>query len=89
MEFVFTTHVVAKIADFASFGVTKELVIATVNAPEQLVPGSDTSLIAQSRLSHQGKTYLLRIAYQDYGTRRHLITVYVTSQVRRYWKKEE
>ncbi len=66
----------------------RDQVIAVALAPEQIVYPANKPPVAQSRFLLNNKQYLLRVAFRDEGDTRIVITVYPTSQLRKYWKKE-
>lgn len=66
-------------------GITREMVEATIDNPQQLVSGDRDILIAQSKL----KEGLLRIPFLQVGTSRKILTVYWTSKIAKYWKEEK
>jgi hypothetical protein len=66
-------------------GVTRQEVEEVLENPEQIVPGDQNALVAQSRRG-QG---LLRVPFVEVEGKRKILTVYWTSQVKRYWKEED
>ena len=81
----FTAHAEEQIA---ARKMDRAQIIAVATAPEQVVSEPGKPLVAQSRIQFKGKTFLLRVAFHDEGDVRLVITVYRTSQVRRYWQEE-
>ncbi len=55
---------------------------AVLSYPEQIVPENDV-LVAQSKFG----TGLLRVVYIELGNSKRIITLYWTSQVKRYWQE--
>ena len=67
----------------------RQLVEAVIRSPEQIVPDADDPKrkIYQSRFRDvQGKHKLLRIVIEEKQDEIVAVTVYPTSQLRRYWK---
>ena len=52
--------------------------------PEQVVPGHEGLSVAQFRI----QSGLLRVVFFDIEDNRIIVTVYWTSQTRRYWEEE-
>jgi hypothetical protein len=52
--------------------------------PEQIVPGDMDVLVAQARI-YNG---LLRVPFVTIGEDKKILTMYWTSRVEKYWKKE-
>lgn len=57
--------------------------------PEQIVYSQNTLPIAQSRITIEGKTYLLRIAFRDEEDVRRVVTAYPTSKIDKYWQGDQ
>ncbi len=68
-------------------GLDRDKVIAVALAPEQIVRTEGKPLIAQSRFWRTDRQYLMRIAFRDEVETRVVLTVYITSQVRKYWQE--
>jgi hypothetical protein len=66
-------------------GLTCQEVELVARNPEQIVPGDQSTLVAQSRKG-QG---LIRVPFVEIQGERKLLTVYWTSQVKRYWKGDD
>lgn len=64
--------------------ITREEVENVIRSPEQIVPGDQTILVAQSR---RGKG-LLRVAFEEIEEGRKIVTLYWTSKVEKYWKEK-
>ena len=62
--------------------ITREAVETFLSYPEQIVPEND-GFVAQSKLG----TGLLRVVYIELGNSKRIITLYWTSQVKRYWQE--
>jgi hypothetical protein len=86
MNVAFTEHMIARMAERE---ITEAQVTQVVLHPEQVVYFEDEPPVAQSRIELGGKKCLLRILFRDDGETRIAITVYITSQIRRYWKVEQ
>jgi Domain of unknown function (DUF4258) len=68
--------------------VPDEWVIETVKSPEQVVEGYGGRNVAHRRYSIQGKPRLLRVVFEDTPDKYIVITAYLTSAVKRYWKEK-
>lgn len=62
--------------------ITREAVETVLSYPEQIVPENDV-LVAQSKFG----TGLLRVVFIELGNSKRIITLYWTSQVKRYWQE--
>lgn len=85
IEVRFTKHAEGQIADRE---LDREEISAVVRAPEQTVYSEDRPPVAQSRVMYKGKQFLWRIPFAQVGNTRWVITVYRTSQVKRYWQEK-
>jgi hypothetical protein len=65
----------------------RQLIFEIALNPEQMIEEPDLPPIAQSRVSQDGKMYLIRVAFRDEGDIRLVITVYKTSKVSKYWRE--
>lgn len=70
-------------------GVPEEWVTETINYPAQIVEGYGGRNVAQKKYIVKDKQYLLRVVYEEGEEVNVVVTVYLTSQVERYWKGEE
>jgi hypothetical protein len=68
-------------------GIPVTWVEETLNHPEQVVEGYRGRLIAHRRMTMEGKERLLRVVYEETETTRVVVTAYLTSDIRRYWKE--
>jgi hypothetical protein len=59
-----------------------------MNSPDQVVPGYGGRQVAQRKYAISGRQYLLRIVYEEGHDVNEIVTAYLTSDVRRYWKEE-
>lgn len=59
---------------------------AVVNHPEQIVEGERGNKIHQSRI--RGGHMLLRLVIDDRKDPATVVTIYPTSQISRYWRKD-
>lgn len=66
-------------------GITREDVEAALMAPEQVMPGHGATWVAQGRKAGG----LLRVPFRQEGEAVKVLTVYWTSRVGRYLKREE
>jgi hypothetical protein len=59
---------------------------SVVQSPEQILPGQRGTKIHQGRI--RGGTMLLRLVIDDRTDPATIVTIYPTSQINRYWRKE-
>ena len=84
MEFVWTQHAEERQQQWEQrLSITRQEVEAVVINPEQIIPGDEGVLVAQSRRGNG----LLRVPYVKIGSTRRILTVYWTNQVKRYWQE--
>ncbi|MFA6108891.1 MAG: hypothetical protein WDA75_08980 [Candidatus Latescibacterota bacterium] len=67
-------------------GLPEDLVRAVAEQPEQRVPGHGGLVCCQSRVSWEGRTYLVRIVLDVRTEPPRVVTVYRTSKVTKYWR---
>lgn len=83
-QFVLSDHALQEIA---RRGLPQDIVMAVLNAPEQIVSGSGQRSIYQSRLSFGSqKLYLVRVVVDETVSPTVVITAYRTSQLKKYWR---
>ena len=63
--------------------------IDAVKNPGQVLEGYGCREVAQKKIIINEKQYLIRVVYERNDSKITVVTAYVTSQVERYWKKEE
>lgn len=63
-------------------------VVETVNAPEQVVEGYGGRKVAHRRYIVRGKQKLLRVVFEERTGKYIVVTAYLTSDVKRYWKEK-
>ena len=68
--------------------VPDEWVVETVNSPEQIVEGYGGRNVAHRRYAIRGKPRLLRVVFEETPEKFIVITAYLTSAVKRYWKEK-
>ncbi len=59
-----------------------------LTSPEQVVKGHGGRLVAQQRRMTRRREKLLRVVFEETGDKYVVITAYLTSDMKRYWKKE-
>ena len=84
MNYRLSDHAIKQIGD-------REIPIAlleqVIDLPEQVLEQSDGSKVYQSRVSGlNNKVYLLRVFINDIAIPRIVISVYMTSKVKKYWE---
>ena len=65
-----------------------EWVTETVENPTQIVSGYGGRKIAQRKYNIGEKEYLLRVVFQEEITEIIVISAYLTSQIKKYWREE-
>jgi hypothetical protein len=86
MKIIWTKHAEDRQKEwYKKLGITRQKVEDLAHQPEQIVPGDMNVRVAQA------KTYngLLRVPFVTVGEDKKILTVYWTSRVEKYWKKEE
>jgi len=68
--------------------VSDEGVDETLNSPEQVVEGYGGRKVAHRRYKVRGKDRLLRVVFEETPEKYIVITAYLTSAVKRYWKED-
>lgn len=86
MKLIWTKHAEERQKEWErKIGITRLEVEGTVINPEQIVPGDMDAFVAQSK----NRNGLLRIPFKRIGESRKILTIYWTSKIEKYWKKEE
>jgi len=70
--------------------ISTKLIRKVASKPEQLIKGRKKKWIAQSKYFDEleQQTMLLRVIFEETKDVRKIITVYKTSKIDKYWKKE-
>jgi len=58
---------------------------AIMQAPEQIVTGTNNRKVYQSRIVEDGGAYLVRLIVEAWRQPPHIVTVYRTSKIEKYW----
>ena len=83
MKVIWTRHAENRQHEWQkTLGITRQEIEALLRHPEQIVPGDQGALVAQS-LRANG---LLRAPFVEVKEGRKILTVYWTSRIDRYWK---
>jgi hypothetical protein len=69
-------------------GIAEAWVEAALTSPDQIVEGHGGRSVAQQRRRIRRKERLLRVVFEDTGDSYVVITAYLTSDIKRYWKEE-
>lgn len=67
-------------------GIPIKWIKETLDSPEQIVNGYRGRRIRQKKYTLKGKEVLLRVVVDEEKDRLIVITAYVTSQIKRYWR---
>jgi hypothetical protein len=70
----------------AQRGIPESWVRETLMDPEQVVAGHGGRLVAHKRVIMEDKERLLRVVYETTESLFIVVTTYLTSDIRRYWK---
>jgi hypothetical protein len=68
--------------------IPEEVVMDVLRNPEQTVELPNRRRVLQSRLTLEGKTYLVRVIVAARDEGQLVVTVYRTSKLAKYWRKE-
>ena len=69
-------------------GIAELWVNEALRSPEQVVEGHGGRLVAHQRRSIRRREKLLRIVFEETEDKYVVITAYLTSDIKRYWKRE-
>ena len=84
MNYRLSDHAIKQIGDR---DIAIDLLEQVLDSPEQIIQQSDKSKVYQSKLIQaNNKTYLLRIFINDKFDPIVVISVYLTSKVKKYWE---
>jgi hypothetical protein len=67
-------------------GIAQSWVNEAVRSPDQVVQGHGGRLVAQRRRRVRRKERLLRVVFEETRDKYVVITAYLTSDIKRYWK---
>lgn len=67
-------------------GIAQSWVNEAVRSPDQVVQGHGGRLVAQQRRRVRRKERLLRVVFEETRDKYMVITAYLTSDIKRYWK---
>ncbi len=81
--FVFSGHALKKLRERELDESLAEEILA---APEQCFPDNKGLMIYQSRVQLPGGTYLLRLFVNEETSPKRVVTIYLTSKLRKYWR---
>jgi len=70
-------------------GIPQEWVREAIEWPAQVVPGYGGRKVAHRKYMIEDKEYLLRVVFEEKEGYYSVVSGYLTSQVRRYWKEEK
>ena len=85
MKVIWTRHAEDRQREWQKkFGITRGEIENVLLNPEQIVPGDIDALVAQT----MRRNGLLRVPFLEVEGGRKILTVYWTSKVEKYWKKE-
>ncbi len=67
-------------------GIPESWVGEALRSPDQVVEGHGDRLVAQQRRRIRRKERLLRVVFEETEEKYVVITAYLTSDIKRYWK---
>jgi hypothetical protein len=67
-------------------GLTEDQLLDVLKAPDQIVKGYGGRKVAQKKYKMGEGEFLLRVVYEEGQNTLKVITAYLTSKVRRYWR---
>jgi hypothetical protein len=68
-------------------GIREEWVREALQQPDQIVEGHGRRSVAQQRRKVRRRAMLLRVVFEETEDKYVVITAYLTSDIRRYWKE--
>ncbi len=84
MNYRLSDHAIKQIGDRQ---ISVELIEQVIDSPEQIIRQLDGSKVYQSKITRvNNKTYLIRVFINDALSPMIVISVYLTSKVRKYWE---
>lgn len=84
MEIIWTKHAEERLKEWQKrIDISRQEVEDLLRAPEQVVPGDMTALVAQKK-KEDG---LLRVPFISVEENNKILTLYWTSKIERYWRK--
>ena len=84
MKVIWGRHAGQRLSEWSrKRNITAQQVEAVVTSPEQIVAGHAGLQVAQSRMEHG----LLRVPFFEVEGDRKIVTVYWTSRITRYWRR--
>ena len=69
-------------------GIPESWVSEALRSPQQIVEGHGGRLVAQQRRRIRRAERLLRVVYEESGDKYVVITAYLTTDIKRYWRDE-
>ena len=69
-------------------GLSEEDIKSVLENPEQVVEGDKGRVVYQSRKDFYGTLFLVRVVVEE-STPPLAVTVYMTTRIAKYWRKEE
>lgn len=85
MGIIWTRHADERLKEWEKkIDISRQEVEDLLQAPEQVVPGDMMAFVAQKK-KQDG---LLRVPFMAIGNDRKILTIYWTSKIDRYWRKE-
>ena len=85
MKIIWTKHADERLKEWEkNIGISRQEVEDLLRGPEQVVPGDMMALVAQKKRQNG----LLRAPFMAVGENRKILTLYWTSKIERYWRKE-
>jgi len=67
--------------------ISNAMLTETINSPQQIVEGYGDRRVSQKIYIINNKKKLLRVIYEKDGKDTIVVTAYLTSQIKKYWRK--
>ena len=83
MEYLISDH--GK-AELLRRGISGDLLEDVLRQPEQVIEVRAGRKVLQSRVTQDGKQYLLRVVVDSEGSRATVVTAYRTKKIGKYWR---
>lgn len=65
-------------------GIKRDMVIQTLEGPDDIVPGHSGRKVAQKLYTIEGNDKLLRVVFEEEKDRTVVVTAYLTSKIEKY-----
>ena len=73
----------------AERNLSEEAVTDCLEKPQQVLYNSRGKGIAHKIFEKEGKDFLMRVIFLEESNRRKVVTVYITSKIHKYWRRDK